>query len=93
VYCGHEYTLANLRFALAVEPANAALQQRQEREQTKRTRGAPTLPSTIGEEHMTNPFLRADVPAVVAAAERHAGHSLDGRVAVFAELRSWKNAF
>ena len=93
VYCGHEYTLANLRFARAVEPANAALQQRQEREQAKRNRGVPTLPSTIGEERVTNPFLRADVPAVRAAAERHAGHSLDDRVAVFAEIRSWKNTF
>lgn len=93
VYCGHEYTLANLRFALAVEPTSAALQQRQAREQAKRDRGVPTLPSTIGEERVTNPFLRADEPAVRAAAERHAGRRLDERVAVFAEIRSWKNTF
>jgi len=93
VYCGHEYTLANLRFALAVEPTSAALQQRQAREQAKRNRGVPTLPSTIGEERVTNPFLRADAPAVRKAAERHAGRPLDDRVAVFAEIRSWKNAF
>lgn len=93
VYCGHEYTLANLRFALAVEPASAALQQRQQREQAKRNRGVPTLPSTIGEERVTNPFLRSDVPSVRAAAERHAGHLIDDRIAVFAEIRSWKNTF
>jgi len=93
VYCGHEYTLANLRFAGAVEPANVLLQERQAREKTKRDQDRPTLPSTIGEERATNPFLHCDDPAVRAAAERHAGRLLDGRVAVFAEIRAWKNAF
>jgi hydroxyacylglutathione hydrolase len=93
VYCGHEYTLANLRFALAVEPDNTALWERQEREQAKRERGVPTLPSTIGLEHATNPFLRAPVPGVKAAAERHIGHPLQGDVETFAALRAWKNAF
>ena len=93
VYCGHEYTLANLRFASVVEPANVLLQERQAREETKRDQGRATLPSTIGEEHGTNPFLRTDDAAVREAAERHAGHVLDGRVAVFAEIRAWKNAF
>jgi hydroxyacylglutathione hydrolase len=93
VYCGHEYTLANLRFASAVEPANVLLQERQAREKTKRDQGQPTLPSTIGEERATNPFLHTDDPVVQSAAERHAGRVLDGRVAVFAEIRAWKNAF
>jgi hydroxyacylglutathione hydrolase len=93
VYCGHEYTLANLRFAAAVEPANALLRDRREREQEKRERGLPTLPSTIGEERATNPFLRVDEAAVRAAAEQRAGRVLDGRAAVFAEIRAWKNAF
>ena len=93
VYCGHEYTLANLRFALAVEPANAALHQRQAREQAKRERGLPTLPSTIDEERATNPFLRAALPAVRSAAEAHAGRALPDDVASFAELRGWKNGF
>jgi hydroxyacylglutathione hydrolase len=92
VYCGHEYTLANLRFALMVEAGSAALQQRQAREQAKRDQGQPTLPSTIIEERATNPFLRAAVPAVRASAERHAGHALPDRVAVFAEIRAWKNS-
>jgi hydroxyacylglutathione hydrolase len=93
VYCGHEYTLANIRFALAVEPDNAALHDRQQREQAKRDRGEPTLPSTIGEERLTNPFLRVSVPAVKAAAERYAGRPLEGDVEAFAALRAWKNAF
>ena len=93
VYCGHEYTLANLRFALAVEPDNADLRDRQAREQQKRDRGMPTLPSTIALERITNPFLRANIPAVKAAAEHHAGRPLQGDVESFATLRAWKNAF
>ena len=93
VYCGHEYTLANLRFALAVEPANGALRDRQTREQTKRDRGLPTLPSTIADELATNPFLRAGTPAVFAAAEAHAGRRLADAVEAFAIVREWKNAF
>jgi hydroxyacylglutathione hydrolase len=93
VYCGHEYTLANLRFALAVEPGNAALLERQAREQAKRERGLPTLPSTIAEERATNPFLRAGEATLRAAAEHRAGRALEGRVGVFAELRAWKNSF
>jgi len=93
VYCGHEYTMSNLRFAAAVEPASAAVQQRQDREQAKRTQGLPTLPSMISEELVTNPFLRVREPVVRAAVERHAGRALDSAVAVFAELRAWKNSF
>jgi hydroxyacylglutathione hydrolase len=93
VYCGHEYTLANLRFAAAVEPANTDLAERMQRERAKRERGVPTLPSTIAEERRTNPFLRAREPAVRMAAERHAGHALADEIAVFAALRAWKNAF
>ena len=93
VYCGHEYTLSNLRFAAAVEPHNDAIARRVQREQSKRDRGEPTVPSTIGEELATNPFLRASQPAVRAAAEAHAGHSLATDVDVFATLRTWKNGF
>ena len=93
VYCGHEYTLANLRFAQAVEPRNAALWDRQAREEAKRKQGLPTLPSTIALERATNPFLRAPVPEVRAAAEQHAGRPLSGDVETFATLRAWKNAF
>jgi hydroxyacylglutathione hydrolase len=93
VYCGHEYTLANLRFARAVEPANVLLGEREMREKAKRERGLPTLPSTIGEERATNPFLRTDESAIRSAAQQHAGRTLADRVAVFAEVRAWKNAF
>ena len=93
VYCAHEYTLSNLRFARAVEPENGALVERQAREAAKRERGEPTVPSTIGVELETNPFLRWKAPAVVAAAERRAGHPLRDPVAVFAEIREWKNNF
>jgi hydroxyacylglutathione hydrolase len=93
VYCGHEYTLANLRFAAAVEPANAAIVERTRRETQKRERGQPTLPSTIADELATNPFLRAAQPAVREAAGAHAGAPLTDDVAVFAALREWKNGF
>jgi hydroxyacylglutathione hydrolase len=92
-FCAHEYTVANLRFARAVEPASPALAAREEREHDKRAKGLPTVPSTIADERATNPFLRAEVPAVRAAAEAHAGHRLADAVAIFAELRAWKNAF
>ena len=93
VYCGHEYTMSNLRFALAVEPGRAALLQRQAREQAKRDRGVPTLPSTMNDELSTNPFLRTGEASVRAAVEQHAGRALRDRVGVFAELRAWKNNF
>jgi hydroxyacylglutathione hydrolase len=93
IYCGHEYTLANIRFARAVEPTSAALAEREARERQKRDRGDPTLPSTIGEERATNPFIRAGEPSVFAAAERRAGRPLRDAVESFATLRAWKNAF
>ena len=67
VFCAHEYTEMNLRFALAVEPDNQALQQRVTRVAGLRAAGLPSVPSTLGEEKATNPFLRCDVPAVIAA--------------------------
>jgi hydroxyacylglutathione hydrolase len=93
VYCGHEYTLANIRFAEAADPGNGALAARQARESAKREKGAPTLPTTIAEELATNPFLRCDDPAIIASAARHAGRPLTDRVEVFAALREWKNSF
>ena len=92
IYCGHEYTLANIAFAEAVEPVNARLAERKAREAARRARGEPTLPSTLGDELATNPFLRCGEPEVVAAAQRRAGRRLAGPVEVFATLREWKNA-
>lgn len=93
VYCAHEYTLSNLRFALAVEPDNGALRERQRACALLRGRDRPTLPSTIAEERATNPFLRCDAPAVRRAAEARAGRGLASTAAVFAVLREWKNTF
>jgi hydroxyacylglutathione hydrolase len=93
VYCAHEYTLSNIRFALAVEPSNPALQERERKEREKREQGIPTLPSSIALERATNPFLRSREGAVKAAAERRAGRRLENPVEVLATLREWKNAF
>lgn len=93
VYCAHEYTLGNLRFALAVEPNNPALQQRQVEAAALRERGLPTLPSTIALELATNPFLRVNEDAVRRQAEARADARLDAPAAVFAALRSWKDQF
>ncbi|HLF24149.1 MAG TPA: hydroxyacylglutathione hydrolase, partial [Burkholderiales bacterium] len=93
VYCGHEYTLSNLRFAQAVEPDNADIKTFTREVEALRTANQPTLPSNIGRERRINPFLRAAVPAVRAAAKKHAGNGLDDDVAVFAALRQWKDGF
>jgi hydroxyacylglutathione hydrolase len=93
IYCGHEYTVANLRFAVQIEPANAALARRLADASGRLARSEPTLPSTFAEERATNPFLRCSEPAVVAAAERHAGCPLDDEIEVFAALRRWKDGW
>ena len=69
VYCGHEYTLSNARFALAVEPGNEALQALAERARVAREAGEPTVPSTIGDELAHNPFMRVAVRHVAARYE------------------------
>ncbi|MDR2239150.1 MAG: hydroxyacylglutathione hydrolase [Zoogloeaceae bacterium] len=93
VFCAHEYTQSNIRFALAVEPDNAALRERAERAARLRAENRPTVPLTLAEEKATNPFLRCDQPAVIAAAERRHGKSLTNPAAVFVVLREWKNDF
>jgi hydroxyacylglutathione hydrolase len=93
VYCAHEYTMANLRFAQAVEPDNAALQQRILDEQAKRDRGQPTIPSNIGLERRTNPFLRYTEAAVTKTLRDNGRLASPAPVAAFAALREWKNAF
>jgi hydroxyacylglutathione hydrolase len=93
VYCAHEYTLANLRFAAAVEPDNEALADYAARARSLRAEDRPTLPSTVGLERAVNPFLRCDAPAVIRAAEKHSGGPLESRVDVFATVRAWKDGF
>ncbi|MFZ6772580.1 hydroxyacylglutathione hydrolase [Undibacterium sp. SXout7W] len=94
VYCAHEYTLSNLRFAQEIEPDNLALQARVQQEQEKRAQGIATVPSQIGLEKQTNPFLRSKEASVIAkllesdkitASQSPAEH--------FAALRMWKNHY
>jgi len=89
VYCAHEYTQANARFALSVEPDYEALRTRAAAIDAARARGEPTVPSTLGEELDTNPFLRADDPALARAL------AIEGAdpVRVFAEVRGRKDVF
>ena len=93
VYCGHEYTLSNIKFAKAAEAANTELAKWEESASALRAKGEPTLPSTLAQERRANPFLRCDQPEVIAAASRHAGRPLTDAVAVLGELREWKNKF
>jgi len=89
IFCGHEYTMANIRFALTIEPDNEDLRARAEEAKREVAAGRATIPTTIGEEKRANVFLRADVPAVAQAV------GLAGRPAadVFAEVRARKNRF
>jgi hydroxyacylglutathione hydrolase len=89
VYCGHEYTLANARFAVTVDPTNAALKARLAEAEKTRAAGKPTLPTTMAEERATNPFLRADTAAVAEAVGKKGADP----AAVFTEIRERKNAF
>ena len=93
MYCGHEYTASNLRFALAVEPDNTETLAYAREAHALLAAGRPTLPSTIGRERLINPFLRASDPRVKNAAERYAGERLENDVAVFAALRRWKDGY
>lgn len=94
VYCAHEYTLSNLRFAEAVEPGNEALQLRLRDEAAKRAAGLPTVPSTIELERGTNPFLRCQSPAIIGSLVQAGRVAPDATpLQVFAALREWKNVF
>lgn len=89
VYCGHEYTQSNARFALSVDAANERLAARARQIDELRAAGRPTVPSTIAEEIATNPFLRADDPALAAAVGRAGAKPAD----VLAEIRKRKDSF
>lgn len=92
IYCAHEYTEANLRFAVAVESLNTNLQARVKRVAELRAAGLPSVPSSLAEEKATNPFMRSGEPAVIAAAMEHAAVDRS-KVAVFAAIRQWRNSF
>lgn len=93
VYCAHEYTLSNLRFAHAAEPDNAALAERIRTEQAKRDQGLPTVPSTIAVEKATNPFLRYREPAIAQHLIKEGRVNDPEPIAVFTALRQWKNNY
>ena len=93
IYCAHEYTLGNLRFAAAVEPGNADVLETLDSVSALRSRDGITLPTTLGQERRINPFLRCREPAVRAAAEARAGTTLHGPADVFAVIRAWKDGF
>lgn len=93
VYCTHEYTLSNLRFAHAVEPDNPAIAQRLAEVGAWRDAGRISLPSTLSIERETNPFLRCDQPSVRKKIDERNGIAQRSASAVFAGLRSWKDHF
>jgi hydroxyacylglutathione hydrolase len=93
VYCAHEYTVSNLRFAAAVEPDNADVRSHLAHCEALRASGRSTLPSTLALEIRINPFLRLAVQSVKRAAAGRAGHSLHSDTDTFAVLREWKNQF
>jgi len=94
VYCAHEYTLANLAFAKAVSPACDAVQSRIEEVTKLRQQGRPSIPTTIGIEQRTNPFLRLDSPQIQQAIAQYSDHQCHKNpIENFAALRRWKDQF
>ena len=93
VYCAHEYTLSNLKFALAVEPDNPTLIARMKDEQAKRNQGLMTVPSTMALEKATNPFLRYTEPTIIERLLATGHLAQREAVASFAAIREWKNNF
>lgn len=93
VYCTHEYTLSNLKFAAAVEPGNADIAARLEKVTEQRQNGVMTLPSTLALEKLTNPFLRTSETLVTQKVDERAGAQNRAPSEVFAALRAWKDTF
>jgi hydroxyacylglutathione hydrolase len=93
VYCAHEYTLANLRFAVAAEPGSTAVAERLREAEATRAQDVETVPSTIAAELQTNPFLRATSAAIRQTIAGRSRIDVADPVAVFAALRQWKNEF
>jgi hydroxyacylglutathione hydrolase len=93
VYCAHEYTLNNLRFALAVEPGNTELQQRFKTTQQLRDQNVATVPSKLDLEYKTNPFLRVQSPELQRNVAHWANLKNWTNTEIFANLRSWKDSF
>ena len=93
LYCGHEYTVGNLKFAASVEPENKAIQERLKLAEHSRNLNQPTVPATLAEEKQTNPFLRCEEPDVISAASHFSAKKLNETADVFAAVRQWKDHF
>lgn len=93
LYCGHEYTLANIAFAQIVDPDNPILEQRRKEVQALRAHNLPSLPVSLEIECQTNPFLRSNTPVIIEAVQKHAKKILTDPIQVLLELRQWKNHF
>ncbi|HEY3327354.1 MAG TPA: hydroxyacylglutathione hydrolase [Novimethylophilus sp.] len=93
IYCAHEYTLANLRFARMIDPDNAALKARESADSARIAQGLPTLPSTLGLEKSTNPFLRCGSAAIRQAARTFDPNAAGNEEAAFCAIRKLKNSY
>ncbi|WP_462383437.1 hydroxyacylglutathione hydrolase [Pseudomonas sp. Marseille-QA0892] len=93
IYCAHEYTLSNLRFAVVAEPENAETATRLAKVESMRAESKITIPTTLEVERRTNPFLRVEAPSLRTNLERHSGQALETAVDAFRVLRAWKDAF
>lgn len=93
VYCGHEYTANNLKFAIAVEPNNEEIARRAELASRQRADGKPTVPFTMADEHATNPFMRTGEAAVIAAARANEPPGDESPAEILGSIRRWKDRF
>ena len=93
IFPAHEYTLANLAFACAAEPDNQAVIRRRDEAQALRAKDLPTLPSQLGLELATNPFLRTTSPTICQTAEQFSDRILTNELEIFTALRAWKDVF
>ena len=93
LFCGHEYTLANLFFAKQVDPNNQFIAEKLANVNALLAKKLPTLPALLQEELLINPFLRCHQKEIIHAVEKYAGKQLNDPVEVFAHLREWKNSF
>jgi len=93
IYCGHEYTLANLQFAEVAEPENNRIKTKLAEVEMVRAAGKPTLPALLQDERLYNPFLRCKEPTIKKSVEATTQKNLSDPVQVFAALRAWKNNF
>lgn len=93
VHCAHEYTLSNIRFALACDPENARLHEWRDQAAALRAKDVPTLPTTIAHERAVNPFLRSQEPAVQRVLAEQLHETVPDRLTAFTLMREWKNRF